>query len=563
MAKVKLILLFLIIPFLHLKLALAGELIFKNNIKITPAPKEIVYGKGCVRIEAKDWSICLDMDDSSLLFIGRQLCAHIKKSADIELALENYPAVLKPKNIVLKVIKEKTEINQFSDFLKGDIFEEIGMQGYILAVKDSNVYLIARSAEGIFYAVQTLKQLIRKDEKTIFFPEIHIKDYPRIAVRGVHFLGIEKECIYQQLQYMAEHKLNMAIFDVWDMFDLDHYESSRDLKKIFDYARQNYIEPVPQISSLSCVAPFLLKNPNCAEGIWQENIPWQFKNEILAPVTEGKSFFNNILITDDSPLIIKSTDGKIRFEEGKDYIIERHEIKYPYNTEDSSLIIRRLASGRIKSGEIILMNYNCVELKNNQVPYCPSEKETYEIMFSAIENVITHLKPEFIHFGHDEIKGMNKDSRCLKRGLSNAQLFADDINCLYNFAKKHDKGIKIMLWDDMLNPWDNGGNENYQIQYRGKAGKTADAIAMIPKDIILMSWWYEENDRLGKMGHIADFHRSKDLKYFCCPWDKKKNILDWIEIAASDKGCLGVIITNWYGWKKNVDNISFMAEKAW
>ena len=62
-----------------------------------------------------------------------------------------------------------------------------------------------------------------------------------------------------------------------------------------------------------------------------------------------------------------------------------------------------------------------------------------------------------INFNHDEIRGMARDSRSLRSGLSNAELLAKDMNALQALVTKH-LGPKAhaMYWDDMVNPDHNG-----------------------------------------------------------------------------------------------------------
>ena len=106
----------------------------------------------------------------------------------------------------------------------------------------------------------------------------------------------------------------------------------------------------------------------------------------------------------------------------------------------------------------------------------------------------TLLRPKYISIGHDDIYGMCRDSRCRKRNITIEKLFAEDINKLHDYIHTIDPSIRMMLWDDMLNPWHTGGINDFQMHYGGAPGKTSEAIQLIAKDILLMSWWYAEDD---------------------------------------------------------------------
>jgi len=199
----------------------------------------------------------------------------------------------------------------------------------------------------------------------------------------------------------------------------------------------------------------------------------------------------------------------------------------------------------------------------NSGPYCPSSERTYKIMSSALEGVIETLHPRYISIGHDEIFGINRDSRCKKRNLSNAEILSGDINKLYDCIKNIDPDVKVMMWDDMLNPWHNGGLEDMQVQFGGEAGKTSEAIETIPSDIILLVWWYESADKFGKMKNSPDYFESKGFDYLVAAYKDKKNIKDWSELIKNRPVCAGLITTTWDGWNKNIDGIKFTAETGW
>jgi hypothetical protein len=272
----------------------------------------------------------------------------------------------------------------------------------------------------------------------------------------------------------------------------------------------------------------------------------------------------NVIRANESDITVKAKDGNLIYEEGKDYRIIDGKMEYPYNSNHRSFQIARIPSGRISEGEKVLVSYDYVirmaPFAPWSVPYCPFEPETYKIMSEALEKIIETLQPKYISIGHDEIRGLNRDSRCKKRNLSNAEILAYDINKLYEIIKELDPEVKILMWDDMLNPWHNGGDENYQIPFGGSKGKTAPAINIIPEDIILMCWWYDSEDWLNKMKNSPAYFKSKGFDYLVAGWKDKENIKSWMEIARDRDDCIGIIITNWDGLEENLEAIEYTAE---
>lgn len=94
-----------------------------------------------------------------------------------------------------------------------------GPEGYTLSVDSTRIVARAERPAGLFYAVQTLRQLMPAEvehewlrRKTLSVPAVEIADAPRFAWRGVmldvarHFFGVEE--VTRVIDLMALHKLN-------------------------------------------------------------------------------------------------------------------------------------------------------------------------------------------------------------------------------------------------------------------------------------------------------------------------------------------------------------------
>ena len=111
--------------------------------------------------------------------------------------------------------------------------------------------------------------------------------------------------------------------------------------------------------------------------------------------------------------------------------------------------------------------------------YCPSNEESYRIIFDLIDEIIEVARPErYLHIGHDEVYHLGLCPRC--RGKSHADLFVGDVMRLYNHLKE--KGLGTMMWGDMLQP---------VTKY-----DTKQSINMLPKDIVQLDFiWYFHLDK--------------------------------------------------------------------
>ena len=98
--------------------------------------------------------------------------------------------------------------------------ERLGPEGYTLAVRSSGVDARAPQLAGLFYAVQTIRQLLPPDimrdapvSKTDWsMPAVTIEDRPRFAWRGGHLDTarhfMPKEFVKKYIDLLALHKLN-------------------------------------------------------------------------------------------------------------------------------------------------------------------------------------------------------------------------------------------------------------------------------------------------------------------------------------------------------------------
>ncbi|MEO8765482.1 MAG: beta-N-acetylhexosaminidase [Ginsengibacter sp.] len=84
---------------------------------------------------------------------------------------------------------------------------------YTMLVNQDGVYIAGDNETGVFYGIQTLKQLLPVQLPAgLAFPYISIKDYPRFQYRGMHldvgrhFFGVVE--VKKYIDYLAYHKFN-------------------------------------------------------------------------------------------------------------------------------------------------------------------------------------------------------------------------------------------------------------------------------------------------------------------------------------------------------------------
>lgn len=148
-------------------------------------------------------------------------------------------------------------------------------EGYEINCSDGVIRITASDAAGLFYALQTLKQLF-SDGGTV--PCLTVKDEPRFSQRGLmldvsrHFFTVE--CVRLFIDAMALHKLNRLHLHLTDdqgwRFESERFPlltligserpftaldrvphrgfySREDINEIVSYARSRYIRVIPEI----------------------------------------------------------------------------------------------------------------------------------------------------------------------------------------------------------------------------------------------------------------------------------------------------------------------------
>jgi hexosaminidase len=85
-------------------------------------------------------------------------------------------------------------------------------EGYQLVVNEAGVTIIGHDEAGIFYAVQTLRQMLRRDAGKVTLPFCKIEDAPAFPLRGfMHDTGRNfqtVESLKKQIDLFAAYKLN-------------------------------------------------------------------------------------------------------------------------------------------------------------------------------------------------------------------------------------------------------------------------------------------------------------------------------------------------------------------
>ncbi len=196
-------------------------------------------------------------------------------------------------------------------------------ESYLLEISNKLISIESSSDKGLFYSLQTIRQLIDKQNDKIRIQNCLIKDYPEHSIRGFMLdVGRNYQSIgslKKQLDIMARYKLNVFHWHLTDKpawrieshiypeltaaanhrptRDPGKFYSYNEIRELIDYARNLNIQIIPEIDMPGHSDSFVT-----SMGVKMESKEGM---EILENVL--KEFFSEITV-EDCPIIHLGSD---------------------------------------------------------------------------------------------------------------------------------------------------------------------------------------------------------------------------------------------------------------
>lgn len=298
-----------------------------NRTKDNPAEVAIIPKP--VRMENLGGSFSLDVSTRIEFETGAEA------TREVALYLSDLLSAFTGRSIPMAVIQHGGErrTNTISLTTAGPL-ADLGEAGYELSVLPDSVSLRASQAAGLFYGVQTLRQLLPvwvekrepNPDASLELPCVRIEDRPRFAWRGLmldcvrHFMT--KDFILRMIDLLAYHKLNVLHLHLVDdqgwRIEIEKYPkltevgawrdenggryggfyTQDELREIVAYAASRHVLVVPEIEMPGHATAAIASYPDLAcDG---EPIPvateWEiFKNVLCGGKEFTFEFLENVL----------------------------------------------------------------------------------------------------------------------------------------------------------------------------------------------------------------------------------------------------------------------------
>ncbi len=357
------------------------------GMDVIPLPNSVKQTENCQFEFTPQTAI---VADANLALQTKQLNEYLNSAFGFGLAADGKNA--SANKVVLKLNSELTTL---------------GDEGYRLKVDANSITIEAQRPAGVFYAVQTLRQMLPAGtSRTI--PCVEIEDRPRFSWRGLH-LDVSRhfmpvEFIKKQLDLMALYKLNRFH---WHLVD--------------DQGWRIEIEKYPLLTQV---------------GAWRDKTLIGKEGGDKYDNTRYGGFYT-----------------KAQIREVVKYAKERNieivpEIEMPGHSSAAITAYPHLSCAEkqisVQGGNGIFKNV-----------YCAGKEEVFEFNQDVLKEVIELFPYEYVHIGGDEVKKdeWKKCEKCQARIKS--ENLKDENELQSYFIKRIEKFLiannrRLIGWDEIL-----------------------------------------------------------------------------------------------------------------
>ena len=152
-----------------------------TQLKLVPAPKEVQLRDGGFEVGPRTKIFVLLGHQSEDRIAAETLAEEVADQSGLRLDIQGMKAAGKAEGgaIVLARLQDE-RVRRFlaRNGLKAD--DVVGEDGYLLFSDRSHLIVAANTGEGLFYGVQTLRQLLRPNGKGLICPAVEIRDWPTL-----------------------------------------------------------------------------------------------------------------------------------------------------------------------------------------------------------------------------------------------------------------------------------------------------------------------------------------------------------------------------------------------
>ena len=302
-----------------------------SRYNVIPVPNKLKPASGEFEISEKT-EVILSADNQQMRDAVAPLTERLKTAANITVPVSVKVSAAAQNNAIVCKLNSKIANNE----------------GYKLTVKKNSIFIEAKNPEGIFYGIQTIRQLMPAEINKMglaqgvkwVVPCVEIEDAPRFAYRGLHldvcrhFFPVD--FIKSYIDWLAYHKINTFHWHLtddqgwrieikkypklaeraawrcrtlegaykyepcdrkWDNTIYGGIYTQEEIKEVVAYATKRFVNIIPEIEMPGHAVAALAAYPNlgCSGGPYEVEGLWGIFEDIFCTKDETFTFLEDVL----------------------------------------------------------------------------------------------------------------------------------------------------------------------------------------------------------------------------------------------------------------------------
>lgn len=230
----------------------------QDTLPLIPYPQQITLQQTFYRPESGT-IIQVCSPDQEDYFAAKQLTEDLINLHKLDLKIEKSKTGFK-KSIILTRPGVSKQADSRLKTAGLELQSDFNPEGYVLLVDGHGIVVSANSASGLFYGVQTLRQLLLSDETGCKVPFVSIRDWPAMRYRWQQADWNRGpiptiEYAKKQVKILAEYKMNG-----YSIYSENLYQSKKhpaineyggtigadEMAQLIAFAKQYHVEIIPQ-----------------------------------------------------------------------------------------------------------------------------------------------------------------------------------------------------------------------------------------------------------------------------------------------------------------------------
>lgn len=118
--------------------------------------------------------------------------------------------------------------------------------------------------------------------------------------------------------------------------------------------------------------------------------------------------------------------------------------------------------------------------------YCPLHPKVHDVIFDLVDELMDATGADAFHAGMDEVFLLGEDDCPRCRGNNKAELFAQEVKTIHDHLAA--RGKEMWMWGDRLIDGTTTGIGKWE----ASENQTAPALGLIPRDVVVADWHYEQ-----------------------------------------------------------------------